>query len=119
MKKIFAIVAVSSLAVTAAHAQSSGIPSFSSETEKKAWIEANPEKYQQILEQNERSFTPAKNVVTPAAIEKSQGNSLSRREAQSGQPARATYIGEQNKEVFESDAAKEEWLRKNAEPKKD
>jgi len=67
MKKIFAIVAVSSLAVTAAHAQSSGIPAFSSETEKKAWIEANPEQYRQAVKADNVTFQPAKQAVMPAA----------------------------------------------------
>ncbi|MCF8258470.1 MAG: hypothetical protein K9J06_13020 [Flavobacteriales bacterium] len=67
MKKIFAIVAFSSLALTAAHAQSSGIPSFSSETEKKAWIEAHPEQYRQAVNEGKTEYRPAQQTVKPVA----------------------------------------------------
>lgn len=66
MKKIFAIVAISSLALTAAYAQSSGIPAFSSETEKKAWIEANSEKYRKLSGQSDKrseAVTDTEHVV--------------------------------------------------------
>ncbi len=71
MKKILALVAVGSFAVSAAFAQSSGIPSFSSETEKKAWIEANPEQYRQAVKADSEAFTPAKQAARPAAEVKS------------------------------------------------
>lgn len=58
MKKILALVAVGSFAVSAAYAQSSGIPSFSSETEKKAWIEAHPEQYRQAVKTVDQKPAP-------------------------------------------------------------
>lgn len=83
MKKIFAIVAISSFALTATYAQSSGIPAFSSETEKKAWIEANPEQYRQAV----------KVTGSSPAIQPLQSNS--------GVPE------------FNSDAEKQVWIQAN------
>lgn len=58
MKKILALVAVGTFAVTAACAQSSGVPSFSSEAEKKAWIEAHPEHTQKTVRPVDAQLAP-------------------------------------------------------------
>jgi hypothetical protein len=114
MKKTFIIMACIGLSVTAASAQSSGVPSFSSGQEKDAWIKAIPEAYRLANEESAKQFVPAQMSAAPANTV-----GVSRSASQSGTPARATYVGELNKEVFESDAAKEEWLLKNATPAKD
>ena len=98
MKKIFALVAVSCFALTATYAQSSGTPSFSSDAEKKAWIEANPEQYRQAVKADSDAFTPSKQ-----AVKKTTASAQANRSAQSNSSI----------PKFSSDAEKQAWISAN------